>query len=163
MKNNVSKEFLARFGTAPAAVYTAPGRVNLIGEHTDYNLGFVLPGAIEKAIYLAIKPNGNGNARVYSLDFDTHISLSLGKDAPEQPWAKYIFGVVKEMEKRGATVGGFDCVFGGDIPLGAGLSSSAALENVLSYALNDIFGNGFDGRELADIGQMTEHKYVEVH
>lgn len=161
MDIRVKEEFRKRFG-GEAEIYASPGRVNLIGEHTDYNLGFVLPGAIDKAIYLAIKPNGATNCRVYSVDYDTEISLDLDGENPEQHWAKYIYGVVQEMRKRGATVEGFDCVFGGDVPLGAGLSSSAALESVFGFALNEIYGCGFSRADLARIGQMTEHNYVGV-
>ena len=161
MVNKIKEEFKRIFG-GEAAVYTSPGRVNLIGEHTDYNLGFVLPGAIDKAIYVAIKPNGKSGANVYSMDYDTQISLPLDGETPDKQWARYIFGVVQEMKKRGAAVGGFDCVFGGDVPLGAGLSSSAALESAVGFALNDIFSLGFERSELAYIGQMTEHNYVGV-
>lgn len=161
MKIRVKEEFKKRFG-GDAEIFVSPGRVNLIGEHTDYNLGFVLPGAIDKAIYLAIKPNGAINSRIYSIDYDTEISLDLDGENPEHHWAKYIFGVVQEMRKRGADVDGFDCVFGGDVPLGAGLSSSAALESVFGFALNEIFGCGFSRADLAKIGQMTEHNYVGV-
>ena len=161
MNVRVKEEFRKRFG-GDAEIYASPGRVNLIGEHTDYNLGFVLPGAIDKAIYLAIKPNGATNCRVYSVDYGSEISLDLNGENPEQHWAKYIYGVVQEMRKRGATIEGFDCVFGGDVPLGAGLSSSAALESVFGFALNEIYGCGFSRADLARIGQMTEHNYVGV-
>ena len=161
MIDRIKEEFKKRFG-GDAEIFVAPGRVNLIGEHTDYNLGFVLPGAIDKAIYLGIKPNGAMNARIYSIDYDTEMSLDLDGDNPERQWAKYIFGVVQEMRKRGAVVEGFDCVFGGDVPLGAGLSSSAALESVFGFALNEIYGCGFSRADLARIGQMTEHNYVGV-
>lgn len=157
----IKKEFGKRFG-GDCGIYTSPGRVNLIGEHTDYNLGFVLPGAIDKAIYVGIKANGAKNARLYSIDYDAEISLDLDGENPEQQWARYVFGVVQEMRKRGAEIDGFDAVFGGDVPLGAGLSSSAALESTFGFALNDIFSTGFSREELARIGQMTEHNYVGV-
>ena len=161
MIEKVKTEFRKRFGGDPA-LYSSPGRINLIGEHTDYNLGFVLPGAIDKAIYVAIRPNGAVNARLYSIDYDTELSVSLDGEKPSQQWARYVFGVVQEMRKRGATVEGFDCAFGGDVPLGAGLSSSAALESAFGYALNDLFGTGFSRAELAEIGQMTEHNYIDL-
>ncbi len=161
MINHLKHEFKKRFGGG-AEIYAAPGRVNLIGEHTDYNLGFVLPGAIDKAIYLAIRPNKALNARIYSIDYDTEMSLDLDGENPDRQWAKYIFGVVQEMRKRGAAVDGFDCVFGGDVPLGAGVSSSAALESVFAFALNEIYDCGFSRADLARIGQMTEHNYAGV-
>ena len=144
-------------------MYTSPGRVNLIGEHTDYNLGFVLPGAIDKAIYLKIKKNGTNECRIYSVDYDQSVAFEVnGTEKPAPQWAHYIFGVVQEMRKRGRTVGGFDAVFGGDVPLGAGLSSSAALESVTGFSLNETFDLHFNRRELAAIGQATEHNYVGV-
>ncbi len=162
MKTRIQEEFKTRFGTG-ATLYASPGRINLIGEHTDYNLGFVLPGAIDKAIYAALKPNAGTVSRVWSADYGRMLEYDFsGPQKPSQLWACYIYGVVQEMMKRGAKVPAFDCVFGGDVPLGAGLSSSAALESVFGYALNDIFSLGFSREELARIGQMTEHNYVGV-
>ena len=161
MISNIQEEFKKRFGEG-AVYYASPGRVNLIGEHTDYNLGFVLPGAIDKAIYVAIRPTEGSVCRLYSMDYKEVLDLDLNGPLPEKMWARFIYGVVQEMKKRGATVGAFDCVFGGDVPLGAGLSSSAALESVFGYALSDLFGLGFSRADLARIGQMTEHNYVGV-
>jgi galactokinase len=154
--------FQKHYGT-PEAIYSSPGRINLIGEHTDYNGGFVLPGAIDKGITLAIKINGTDKIRAFSLDYNEAAEFGLNEaDKPDQPWAKYIFGVVREIEKRGKTVKGFDAAFYGDVPLGAGLSSSAALESAFVFALNDIYGLDIDRFELAKIGQATEHNYVGV-
>ncbi len=161
MNTRIFNEFKKRFG-AGAQLYASPGRVNLIGEHTDYNLGFVLPAAIDKNIYVAIKPNGATNSRLYSYDYEMEVSVDMNGEKPEQQWACYIYGVVQEMKKRGAKIDAFDCVFGGDVPLGAGLSSSAALESAVGYALNDLYGLGFSRQELAKIGQMTEHNYIGV-
>jgi galactokinase len=162
MEKQIENLFDRHFG-GESRLYASPGRVNLIGEHTDYNLGFVLPGAIDKAIYMAIRPSTGSLCRIYSVDYDQTVEFDLHEaQNPEQQWARYIFGVVKEMQKRGAVLGGFDAVFGGDVPLGAGLSSSAALESVAAFALNDLFEAGFDRRALAEIGQMTEHHYVGV-
>ncbi len=161
MKTQLQEKFKARFGEG-ASLYASPGRVNLIGEHTDYNMGFVMPGAIDKAIYVAVKPNGGKVCRLYSVDYDEAIELDMAGEKPAQQWACYIYGVVKEMEKRGAQVPAFDMAFGGDVPLGAGLSSSAALESAVGFALNDLFSLGFDRAQLAKIGQMTEHNYVGV-
>ena len=161
MKTKIQEEFKRRFGDG-ARLFASPGRVNLIGEHTDYNLGFVLPGAIDKAIYVAIKPNNDKVCRIYSIDYDTQVEIDLAGPLPKAQWVRYIYGVAHEMMKRGATVPAFDCVFGGDVPLGAGLSSSAALESAFGFALNEIYGLGFDRKTLAQIGQMTEHNYVGV-
>ncbi|MDR0692356.1 MAG: galactokinase [Prevotellaceae bacterium] len=154
--------FRKHYGT-PDALYASPGRINLIGEHTDYNGGFVLPGAIDKGITLAIKTNGTDKIRVFSLDYEEAVEFALtGADKPVQLWARYIFGIVREIQKRGKTVGGFDAAFYGDVPLGAGLSSSAALESAFVFALNDRYGLGIDPFECAKIGQATEHNYVGV-
>lgn len=161
MKTQLQEKFKAHFGDG-ASLYASPGRVNLIGEHTDYNMGFVMPGAIDKAIYVAVKPNGGKLCRLYSIDYDEYLEVDMSAGKPEQQWACYIYGVVKEMEKRGAVVPAFDMAFGGDVPLGAGLSSSAALESAVGFALNDLFSLGFDRAQLAKIGQMTEHNYVGV-
>ena len=144
-------------------IYTSPGRINLIGEHTDYNGGFVLPGAIDKAMYCVIKPNGTYKVRAYALDLNASSEFGLKEeDKPKEGFAKYIFGVAREIIKRGKEVPGFDIVISGDVPLGAGMSSSAALESAVGYALNDQFGLGFTRPELATIGQSTEHNYVGV-
>jgi galactokinase len=161
--NLIQEKFNSLFETE-GTLYTSPGRVNLIGEHTDYNGGFVLPGAIDKAMYCEIKPNGTDKVRVFALDLDEYAEFGLGEnDLPAQSWAKYIYGVSREMIKRGATVEGFDAVFAGDVPLGAGMSSSAALESCFGYAINSIFKFWFDRLELAKIGQATEHNYVGVN
>jgi galactokinase len=144
-------------------LYVSPGRINLIGEHTDYNGGFVLPGAIDKAMYCVIKPNGTDKVKAYALDLNESSEFGLQEeDKPKEGFAKYIFGVVREMNKRGKEIPGFDIVISGDVPLGAGMSSSAALESAVGYALNDQFGLGFTRPELATIGQSTEHNYVGV-
>lgn len=164
MKQKISKVFKERFGEA-GTLYASAGRINLIGEHTDYNDGFVFPGAIDKVIMAEIKPNGTDKVRVYSIDIDQYAQFGLKEeDAPSESWARYIFGVAREVQKRGGTVKGFDAVFAGNVPLGAGLSSSAALESCFAFALNDMFnGNKIDKFELAKIGQSTEHNYCGVN
>ncbi|MDR2894141.1 MAG: galactokinase [Alistipes sp.] len=164
MIERVKQEFEKRFGqgsgTAPA-LYTAPGRINLIGEHTDYNMGFVLPAAVDKGIYVAIRPAEGPVSRIYSVDYDSEIKLDLASDtAPEEQWAKFVYGVVREMADRGKTVPAIDAAFGGNVPLGAGMSSSAALSCAFGFAFNDMFDLGFTLPELAVVGQMTEHHYV---
>lgn len=162
MLNTVINEFRKRFG-GECRVYSSPGRVNFIGEHTDYNLGFVLPAAIDKAIYVAMRPITGHTSKIYSLDYKQMLEWELSSDnKPAEQWACYPYGVVQEMIKRGAVVGAFEAVFGGDVPLGAGLSSSAALESAFGFALNDMFSLGFSRETLAQIGQMTEHNYIGV-
>ncbi|MCP9611434.1 galactokinase [Coprobacter tertius] len=158
----VSEKFQELFGT-PGDFYFSPGRVNLIGEHTDYNGGFVLPGAIDKGMLACIKENGTDKIRAFAVDLNEYEEFGMEEaDKPEQSWARYIFGVVREITKRGGKVKGFDTAFSGDVPLGAGLSSSAALESTYAFALNEIFGLGIDKFELAKIGQATEHNYCGV-
>ena len=164
MKEKIQKDFKERFGTE-GTLYASAGRINLIGEHTDYNGGFVFPGAIDKVIMTEIKPNGLKKVRVYSMDIDEYVEFGLNEeDAPTQGWARYVFGICREIQKRGGKVEGFDAVFAGDVPLGAGLSSSAALESCFAFALNDLFNdNSIDKFELARIGQSTEHNYCGVN
>ena len=158
----IEEKFESLFGN-DYMVYTSPGRVNLIGEHTDYNGGFVFPGAIDKGIYAAINPNGTDKVRAYSVDYDGQVEFGMNEeDAPQESWARYIFGVCREMKKRGFEPKGFDTVFVGDVPLGAGMSSSAALESTFANALNEIFNLNIDRFELARIGQSTEHNYCGV-
>ncbi len=164
MKTKIHSEFEKRFG-GEGIFYASAGRINLIGEHTDYNGGFVFPGAIDKVIAAEIRPNDLDKVRVYSIDIDDYAEFGLNEaDAPEQSWARYIFGVCREILKRGGKVQGFDAVFAGNVPLGAGLSSSAALESCFAFALNDLFNdNNIDKFELARIGQSTEHNYCGVN
>ncbi len=163
MKNRIHDKFSELFGN-DGTFYAAAGRINLIGEHTDYNGGYVFPGAIDKGIMAEIRLNGTGKVNLYSIDYDSATSFGLNEeDKPQEAWARYVFGVCRETLKRGGKVEGFDAVFAGDVPLGAGLSSSAALESCFAYALNDLFGNGIDKFELAKIGQSTEHNYCGVN
>ena len=151
------------FGAGEPRFFSAPGRINIIGEHTDYNGGFVLPGAVDKAITMAVLPNGTKYVNLVSLDYDgAALYFEIGGPQPKEQWASYFYGVIEEMRQRGAEVGGFNAVFGGDVPLGAGMSSSAALESCVGTALNTLFGLGFSKKELAHIGQMTEHHYIGV-
>ena len=164
MKEKIKQEFAKRFGEG-GTMYASAGRINLIGEHTDYNGGFVFPGAIDKCIAAQIKENGTDKVRVYSIDIDDYAEFGLNEeDAPKAQWARYIFGVCRETIKRGFVVKGFDTVFAGNVPLGAGLSSSAALESCFAFAMNDMFNeNKIDKFELARIGQSTEHNYCGVN
>lgn len=147
----------------PHRIFAAPGRINLIGEHTDYNEGFVMPAAIDKRIYLAIAPVPGNKVEIYSADFDETVTFSLNQALNDMPhWAKYPYGVVRELEAAGHTLQGFCAVFGGDIPKGAGLSSSAALESVFAVALNTLFSLNIDNMTLARIGQRAEHNYAGV-
>lgn len=164
MKDKLRTAFTERFSSNPI-FYASAGRINLIGEHTDYNGGFVFPGAIDKYIMTAININGTDKVRLYSVDMNQYTEFGLREeDKPAEQWACYVFGVCREVIKRGFEVKGFDAVFAGNVPLGAGLSSSAALESCFAYALNDLFNdNKISIFELALIGQSTEHNYCGVN
>ena len=164
MRKKIEKVFNEKFG-GEGTLYASAGRINLIGEHTDYNGGFVFPGAIDQVIMADIRPNGTDKVRVFSIDIDDYAEFGLREeDAPSQGWARYVFGICREIIKRGGKVEGFDAVFAGNVPLGAGLSSSAALESCFAFALNDLFNeNTIDKFELAKIGQSTEHNYCGVN
>ena len=163
MKTKIADKFRTLFGEA-GDFFASAGRINLIGEHTDYNGGFVFPGAVDKGIMAEIKLNGMDKVRVFALDMDEYVEFGLREeDIPAQSWARYVFGVCREIIKRGGTISGFDSVFAGDVPLGAGMSSSAALESTFAFALDNLFGLGIDKFELARIGQSTEHNYCGVN
>ena len=162
MKEKIKELLKELFGDG-GTLYASSGRINLIGEHTDYNGGFVFPGAVDCGIMAEIKLNGSDKVCAYSIDMDEYAEFGLNEeDAPSQGWAKYIFGVCRETIKRGGKISGFNTVFAGDVPLGAGMSSSAALESTFAYALSYLFGLDTDRFELARIGQATEHNYIGV-
>ncbi|NBC65734.1 MAG: galactokinase [Bacteroidetes bacterium] len=165
MKNLISKiekEFSNRFG-GDYLLIKSPGRVNLIGEHTDYNDGFVLPAAIDKEIILAVAPNDLDTCRLYAVDkdeyFETRVDHEIDKN--DIPWTNYILGVIEQLKKAG-DIHGFDCVFGGDIPIGAGLSSSAALEGGVIFGLSNLFNIELSKLEMALTGQRVENDFVGV-
>ena len=160
----VRSRFIKHFDGKTGSVYTSPGRINLIGEHTDYNGGFVFPGAIDKGITAEVRPNGTDTVMLYSIDLKDRVEFKLNDPVPPTTsWARYIYGVVQESKKRGVEVKGFNAAFAGDVPLGAGMSSSAALESCFAYALNDLFGgNKLSQWDLVLIGQATEHNYCGV-
>jgi galactokinase len=156
--------FTGKFGSKPIIVQS-PGRVNLIGEHTDYNDGFVLPAAIDKKIVLAMAPNNRKQIRLIAADLDQEEFETAISDSYQQSdlgWPNYILGVVDQLQKAGFTVGGFDCVFGGNIPIGAGLSSSAALEGGVVSGLAELFDIELSRMEMAKLGQRAENQFVGV-
>ena len=160
----VRSRFIKHFDGKTGSVYTSPGRINLIGEHTDYNGGFVFPGAIDKGITAEVRPNGTDTVMLYSIDLKDRVEFKVNDAVPPATsWARYIYGVVQESKKRGVEVKGFNAAFAGDVPLGAGMSSSAALESCFAYALNNLFGgNKLSQWDLVLIGQATEHNYCGV-
>lgn len=161
----VRSRFIKHFDGKTGNIYFAPGRINLIGEHTDYNGGFVFPGAIDKGIMAELRPNGTDTVVCYSIDQKDLVSFKVDDPkGPKATWARFIYGIVQEMRLRDVDVKGFNTAFAGDVPLGAGMSSSAALESCFACALNDMFGdNKVSKWEMVLAGQATEHKYIGVN
>lgn len=162
ISKRVKERFQQRFGTEPLLV-RSPGRVNVIGEHTDYNNGFVLPAAIDKAIYIGVSRREDNEIVLYSEEFkQEHRSTVPGVAITDKQWPNYILGVVDQLNKRGHAISGFNLNIDGDVPVGAGLSSSAAVECATAFALNELFSLGIDKMELALIGQKAEHTFAGV-
>jgi len=158
----VEEKFKERFTEQPLLV-RSPGRVNLIGEHTDYNFGYVLPAAINKAIYFAIAPRNDRVCNVFALDMNDEYKFTLDElQFTQIGWPNYLMGVVDQFIKAHYRIQGFNCVFGGDIPIGAGLSSSAALEAGLAFALNTIFDLRMENLPLVKLAQAAENEFVGV-
>ena len=147
-------------------IFFSPGRVNLIGEHTDYNGGFVFPCALSFGTYLLVAPNDEQKINFRSLNVEAVYSLELTQlttPLPDKAWANYPLGVLAQFVKRGVAIEqGYDMLFWGNVPAGAGLSSSAAMEVVTAYAFNELLGTGYDRTELAKIGQKAEHEFAGV-
>jgi galactokinase len=164
VQNRVRDSFIERFGEAPALLVRAPGRVNIIGEHTDYNDGFVLPMAINRATFIALRPRTDARVVVHSLDFNESAEISL-TDFPHQPpdWAEYIRGVAWALNGAGIPLHGWEGVVAGDVPIGAGLSSSAALEMATARAFTALAGLGWDAPTMAKLGQKTENQWIGVN
>ncbi len=163
-QETVNQAFQERFGSLPELIVRAPGRMNLIGEHTDYNLGFVLPAAINKGIWMALSKNDKAYWEVHAIDLEEKVEVATNEELQpfDKGWANYVFGVVDQLQKSGQAVGPFRAVFGGNIPIGSGLSSSAALENATCYGLNELFGLGMNKMEMIRLSQKAEHEFVGV-
>lgn len=159
----VKKKFKELFNEEPLLI-RSPGRVNLIGEHTDYNMGFVLPAAIDKAIYFAITPRNDETCNLFAIDMNENFEFRISNfHFSEKKWPNYLMGVIDQLNKAGFKIKGFNCAFGGDIPIGAGLSSSAALEAGLIFSLNHIFNLSIDKLSLVKMAQKAENKFVGVN
>jgi galactokinase len=158
----IDQLFRTHFGE-PAFIVRSPGRINLIGEHTDYNLGFVLPAAIDKAIYVAIKKRNDQQVNLYAGDLNEFFQTTLQQLVKsDRQWPDYILGVADQLIKAGHLIGGFDVVVMGDVPLGAGLSSSAAVECATVFALNSLFELGLDRKQMVLYAQKAENEFVGV-
>ena len=161
---HVKEEFKKTFSANPLLIFS-PGRINIIGEHTDYNDGFVFPAAVDKGIAAAIEKSDSGYCTAIALDLDSTVKFELDKLKPskEGSWENYVFGVVAEIQNRNKIVGDFNIIFKGNIPGGAGMSSSAALENSVVFGLNELFELGLTKHEMILISQKAEHNYVGVN
>jgi len=156
----VQNEFFQRFGQAPAAIVRAPGRVNLIGEHTDYNDGFVLPMAIDRALWIALRPRDDWRVLVHSLEFSRPADFELGETQRGKGWPEYLRGMAWSLGQDGYSLAGFEGVMSSDIPVGAGLSSSAALEMATAKAFSLVGGWPFEPGKMAKAGQRAENQWV---
>jgi galactokinase len=158
----IARKFGELFGNTPHLV-RSPGRINLIGEHTDYNNGFVLPAAIDREVIFASRLNCSDQIRLYANDLDQSFRTDIASIKPSpKNWPNYVLGVVDQLNKSGFEIQGFDCVFGSDIPIGAGLSSSAAIECGMAWSLNSLLGFGIDKMDIALLAQKAEHEFAGV-
>jgi galactokinase len=159
----VKSEFINIFKKNPLLIFS-PGRINIIGEHTDYNGGYVFPAAVDKGIAAAIQKSDTGKSTAVALDLNSKVEFDLNnlKPSKQGSWENYVFGVVAEIQNRNKVVGDFNIVFKGNIPGGAGMSSSAALENSVVFGLNKLFDLGLTKTEMILISQQAEHNYVGV-
>lgn len=164
--DQLKSAYEAAYQKSATDIFFSPGRVNLIGEHTDYNGGFVFPCALSFGTYLLISPNSEQKINFRSLNIDAVYSLELTQlttPLPNKAWANYPMGVIAQFIKRGVSITqGYDILFWGNVPAGAGLSSSAAMEVVTAFAFNELLGTGYDRTELAKIGQAAEHEFAGV-
>ncbi len=157
----VKKEFVERFKKQPL-LYYSPGRINFIGEHIDYNDGFVMPAAINKGMHYAINKNDTGNYNFFSVDFNEDLSVKKEGIKKMSGWKNYVLSVMNEFIILGKNILPFDCVFGGNIANGAGISSSAAVEGGLAFAINEMNGFGMSRKDLALLCQRAEHNFPGV-
>lgn len=162
---DIKQKFEDLYNQSPDIVVRAPGRINLIGEHTDYNVGFVLPAAIDKAIYYAVSKREDRQVKLFSYDLDDAYEFSLDTlNKSDKGWANFLIGMIAEMGKRGAQIPlGVNVVFGGDVPFGGGLSSSAAIESGIGFALNQLYNLGLANIDLALAAQQAEHNFAGVN
>jgi len=163
MKENILKEFISRFGGDPIIV-KSPGRINIIGEHTDYNNGFVLPAAIDKAAYIAMSLREDTEIHLVAHDLNESFSTRIEdlKPTGDISWPNYILGSAAQFQKNGLALRGFNAVLLSDVPIGAGLSSSAAIECATVFALNELLGTNLTRLTMLGMAQKAEHEYAGV-
>jgi len=162
LRSGLYASFMERFHKEPMLV-RSPGRVNIIGEHTDYNDGFVLPAAIDKSIYVAVAKRDDATISLFSKEFNEAFEINLNNlQRSEKQWANYILGVVAQLQKKNYSLSGFELMIDGDVPIGAGLSSSAAVECATAFALNELFQLKIDKLDMVKMAQKAEHEYAGV-
>jgi galactokinase len=154
--------FQQHFNCAASIIVQSPGRINLIGEHTDYNDGFVLPAAINKAIYVAISKRADSEIHLFSMAYSELYVTTIDNIQPQKNWVTYILGVVHQLQQKGFVLTGFNLLLDGDVPVGAGLSSSAAVECATAFALNEIFDLNISKINLVKLAQKAEHSFAGV-
>lgn len=157
----LKENFRERFNAIPT-IFRSPGRINIIGEHTDYNEGFVLPAAIDKAAYVAVSKRNDDNIQLASLAFNETYTCRIAEVRPLKSWTDYVLGIVHQLSKHGMAIGGFNLVLDGDIIIGAGLSSSAAVECSVIYALNELFALNLSKIQMVKMAQAAEHEFAGV-
>lgn len=165
VKDQIKEKYFQQFGPSPDGqlprIFRSPGRINLIGEHTDYNNGFVLPASVDKAVYFVIEPRTDNQVILHAADFNDTYSFTLDNlSKPDKSWPWYQIGVIDQIHKLGKSIGGFQASFGGDVPAGAGMSSSAALECCLLFALNEIFQLQLSKWDIVKMGQKVENEFI---
>lgn len=162
-ENMITEVFGRQFGSEATLVFRSPGRINLIGEHTDYNEGFVLPAAVDRYVQVAASKRNDDTISLFAIQFNEAFEVHIDDIKPiEDSWTNYVLGVVDQLIKRGYTIGGFNMVVDGDVPVGAGLSSSAAIECAVCSALNELFGLNIEKFDIVKICQIAEHTYPGV-
>jgi galactokinase len=163
LEKEIHQSFVSRYGSEPLII-RSPGRINLIGEHTDYNDGFVMPASIDKEIFFAIGRADAGKSEVYSLKYDQTYTIDISNpEKVEKPkWANYLLGVIFKLKELKYIIGEFNCVFGGDVPMGAGMSSSAAMECGFAFALSELFNLEVPKIDIVKLSQWAEHNYAGV-
>ncbi|GGH02300.1 galactokinase [Mucilaginibacter phyllosphaerae] len=165
MKAHLQQEYIKHYGKEASATYFSPGRVNLIGEHIDYNGGLVMPCAITFGSYLLVSPNNDQVFRFKSLNFSEQAEVPLQAEHKKigEVWYNYPVGVITHFINDGKNLQGLDMLFYGDIPIGSGLSSSASIEVVTAFALNDLFNAGYSKLDLVKLSQSVENKFIGVN
>jgi galactokinase len=165
MKQRIEQSFTEQFGTKPALIVRSPGRVNIIGEHTDYNEGYVLPAAIDKAAYIAMSVRNDGEIHLYAADLNETFSTNITNMKPvgDVSWPNYIIGAAAQLAKKDLIRNGFNAVVMSDVPIGAGLSSSAAVESATIFALNELMNANLSKTAIIKMAQMTEHEFAGVN